>query len=104
MVDALCDALDRLAPAAENAALRANGIARYHDLKTFVADRPGHDRRYAIDASKIARELGFRPSRSFEQGIHDTVAWYLANRGWCAAVTAQTYDRQRLGLTETATR
>ena len=104
MVDALCDALDRLAPAASNAALRANGIARYHDLKTFVADRPGHDRRYAIDASKIARELGFSPSRTFEQGIHETVAWYLANRAWCAAVTADTYDRQRLGLKETASR
>ena len=104
MVDALCDALDRLAPAADNAALRAQGIARYHDLKTFVADRPGHDRRYAIDASKIARELGFSPSRTFEQGIHETVAWYLANRAWCAAVTADTYDRQRLGLKETASR
>ena len=98
MVDALCDALERLAPAASNPALRAAGIARYHDLKTFVADRPGHDRRYAIDASKLARELGFAPSRTFEQGIGATVAWYLQNRDWCAAVTRGTYERQRLGL------
>jgi dTDP-glucose 4,6-dehydratase len=104
MVDALCDALEQLAPAAANPKLQAAGVARYHDLKTFVADRPGHDRRYAIDASKIARELDFQPSRTFEQGIAETVAWYLANRDWCAAVTRDTYDRQRLGLKEAAPR
>jgi dTDP-glucose 4,6-dehydratase len=104
MVDALCDALEQLAPAAANAKLQAAGVARYHDLKTFVADRPGHDRRYAIDASKIARELDFHPGRSFEQGIAETVAWYLANRDWCTAVTRDTYDRQRLGLKESAPR
>jgi dTDP-glucose 4,6-dehydratase len=104
MVDALCDALEQLAPAAANAKLQAAGVARYHDLKTFVADRPGHDRRYAIDASKIARELDFHPSRSFEQGIAETVAWYLANRDWCTAVTRDTYDRQRLGLKQAAPR
>lgn len=98
MVDALCDALEHAAPAAANAALRARGVARYHDLKSFVPDRPGHDRRYAIDPSKIARELGFRPARTFEQGIAESVAWYLANRGWCEAVTRGTYERQRLGL------
>jgi dTDP-glucose 4,6-dehydratase len=104
MVDALCDALEQLAPASANPKLQAAGVARYHDLKTFVADRPGHDRRYAIDASKIARELGFHPSRTFEQGIAQTVAWYLANRDWCTAVTRDTYDRQRLGLKEAAPR
>ncbi len=104
MVDALCDALEHVSPAASNTALKANGVARYHDLKCFVADRPGHDRRYAIDASKIARELAFQPSRTFEQGIRETVAWYLANRDWCAAVTTGTYDRQRLGLKETGVR
>lgn len=98
MVDALCDALEQRAPAASNPALRAAGVACYHDLKTFVTDRPGHDRRYAIDASKIARELSFRPRRSFEQGIGDTVAWYLEHRGWCEAVSRNTYERQRLGL------
>jgi len=104
MVDALCDALERVAPAAANPRLQAAGVARYHDLKTFVADRPGHDRRYAIDASKISRELGFAPGRTFEQGIAETVAWYLANRPWCAAVTRDTYDRQRLGLQESTSR
>ena len=104
MVDALCDALELAAPAAANPKLQAAGVARYHDLKTFVADRPGHDRRYAIDASKIARDLDFRPSRTFEQGIAETVAWYLANRSWCAEVTRDTYDRQRLGLKEPAAR
>ncbi len=98
MVEALCNALERLAPAASNPALQAAGLTRYQDLKTFVADRPGHDRRYAIDATKISRELGFAPSRTFEEGIQQTVAWYLANRGWCSAVTRDTYDRQRLGL------
>ncbi len=104
MVDALCEALDRLAPAAANAALRAAGVARYQDLKTFVTDRPGHDRRYAIDASKAERELGIRPSRTFEQGIAETVAWYLASRAWCEAVTRDTYDRERLGLKEATSR
>ncbi len=98
MVDALCDALEQALPAAANPALQARGLSRYHDLRTFVADRPGHDRRYAIDPSKIAGELGFTPAHTFEQGIAETVAWYLANRDWCAAVTSGTYERQRLGL------
>ncbi|MEZ5293135.1 MAG: dTDP-glucose 4,6-dehydratase [Vicinamibacterales bacterium] len=98
MLDALCDALERTIPAASNPRMQAAGKARYHDLKTFVPDRPGHDRRYAIDASKIARELGFRPSRTFEQGVGETVAWYVANREWCQAVTRDTYAGQRLGL------
>jgi dTDP-glucose 4,6-dehydratase len=104
MVDALCDALEAVVPAAENPRLRAAGIACYRDLKAFVADRPGHDRRYAIDAAKIARELAFRPSRTFEQGLAETVAWYVANRAWCQAVTRDIYDRQRLGLHGTAAR
>jgi dTDP-glucose 4,6-dehydratase len=98
MVDALCDALERVAPASANPRLRAAGVADYRALKTFVPDRPGHDRRYAIDPSKIASTLGFRPRRSLEQGIAETVAWYLANRTWCEAVTRETYDRRRLGL------
>lgn len=98
MVDALCDALERVAPAAANPRIVGRGFTRYQDLKTFVPDRPGHDRRYAIDASKIAATLGFRPRRTFEQGLADTVAWYLDNRAWCEAVTRGTYERQRLGL------
>lgn len=104
MVDALCDALERETPAAANPQVGGRGLGRYHDLKRFVADRPGHDRRYAIDPSKIERELGFRPRLTFEQGIAETVRWYLSNRAWCAAVTRDTYDRQRLGLRGSAAR
>ena len=88
VVDALCDALDTLRP-------RAGG---YKSLKTFVADRPGHDRRYAIDATKIRRELGWSPRRSFEEGLRETTSWYLEHRDWCAGVQAGRYDRSRLGL------
>ena len=98
MVDALCDALELAVPAATNARLAAAGVTRYHDLKVFVKDRPGHDKRYAIDASKIARELGFTPRYSFHEGLNQTVAWYIANRSWCDAVTRGQYDRERLGL------
>jgi dTDP-glucose 4,6-dehydratase len=98
MVDALCDALELAVPASANPRLQAAGAAGYRDLKVFVTDRPGHDRRYAIDASKIARELGFSPAYSFEEGLRQTVAWYLANRAWCEAVTRGKYDRERLGL------
>ncbi len=98
MVHALCDALERAAPGVQNARLQAAGAASYRDLMVFVKDRPGHDKRYAIDASKIARELGFSPTYSFQEGLNQTVAWYLANRAWCEAVTRGKYDRERLGL------
>jgi len=88
IVDRICDALDELKPAATS----------YRSLKTFVADRPGHDRRYAIDATKIRRELGWAAARTFEQGLRETVAWYVANRSWCESVQAGRYDRERLGL------
>jgi dTDP-glucose 4,6-dehydratase len=65
----------------------------------FVADRPGHDRRYAIDCAKLERELGWRPQESFESGLSKTVDWYLANRAWCDEVTARRYARERLGKT-----
>ncbi|MFY9554965.1 MAG: hypothetical protein WAV47_09670, partial [Blastocatellia bacterium] len=67
-------------------------------LKTFVKDRPGHDRRYAIDAGKIRNELGWTADHDFETGTVNTVRWYLENREWCAKVQAGKYDRQRLGL------
>jgi len=97
LVDRLCGVLDELAPAAANAALTARGLTSYAGLKTFVADRPGHDRRYAIDASLIRRDLGWAPRYDFERGLRATVAWYLANKSWCAAVQAGQYGRERLG-------
>ncbi len=98
IVDRICAILEELRPAAENPALRRSGVARYADLKTFVQDRPGHDRRYAIDCSKIQRELGWEPAHTLESGLRATVAWYLENLDWCEAVQARGYRRQRLGL------
>jgi dTDP-glucose 4,6-dehydratase len=96
VVDAICDALDRSWPASSNPAL-ANRSS-YRDLKTFVADRPGHDRRYAINAAKIRRELGWSPQHRFEEGLAATVRWYLDHRDWCSAVQEGRYGRERLGL------
>ena len=90
VVDVLCAALERLRP-------KAGG---YQDLKTFVPDRPGHDWRYAIDASKIRRELGWEPRHTFEEGLLETARWYLEHRDWCEAVQAGRYDRRRLGLNQ----
>ena len=94
IVDTLCRTLDRLSP-------RTDGKS-YVGQKTFVADRPGHDRRYAVDASKIERELGWTPAETFETGLERTVAWYLQNRAWCDTVASSKYDRQRLGLSNAA--
>jgi dTDP-glucose 4,6-dehydratase len=88
IVDQICDAIDALVPA--GASRRA--------LKTFVPDRPGHDRRYAIDSGRIRREIGWSPQQTFEQGLRETVEWYVTHRDWCEAVLAGRYDRQRLGL------
>jgi dTDP-glucose 4,6-dehydratase len=89
VVRTICTLLDELVdePAA----------ARHEDLIEFVTDRPGHDFRYAIDASKIERELGWTPDETFETGLRKTVEWYLHNRKWCDLVTRDTYDRSRLG-------
>ncbi len=73
LVESLCRLLDELAPAS----------TPYRDLITFVPDRPGHDRRYAVDPSKIERELGWRPRHTFEEGLRKTVRWYLDHPGWC---------------------
>ncbi len=97
VVDALCAAIESIVPAEGNEAVRGRG--GYTALKTFVPDRPGHDRRYAIDASKIRAELGWTPSHDFESGLRATAAWYVEHRDWCRAVQAGRYDRERLGLT-----
>src|SRR5262245_1204055 len=88
IVDRMCDILDELRP----------GPVSHRSLKTFVPDRPGHDRRYAIDATKIRRELGWTPRHTFETGLRETIRWYLENRDWCEQVQAGRYDRERLGL------
>jgi len=92
IVDALCEILEAERPAAQP----------YKDLKTFVADRPGHDWRYAIDDEKARTELGWEPRQSFESGLRATVRWYIQNRAWCEAVQSGKYDRERLGLLKTS--
>ena len=89
VVKTICQILDELKP-------QLNG-ERYESLITFVNDRPGHDLRYAIDASKIERELGWKPQESFETGIRKTVKWYLDNLTWCHRVQDGSYQRERLG-------
>ena len=69
----------------------------HQDLIIFVADRPGHDRRYAMDGSKIRRELGWEPAETFGTGLRKTVSWYLANRWWWEPIWSQTYRGKRLG-------
>lgn len=98
IVDRLCETLDELLPVRENPALHARGAASYAALKTFVTDRPGHDRRYAIDATRIREQLGWRPRHDFESGLARTVRWYLENRDWCEAVQSGKYRRERLGI------
>jgi len=90
VVHAICDLVDELRP------LPARGCRR--DLIRFVADRPGHDLRYAIDASRIRSELGWEASYDFTTGLRATVEWYLDNAAWCETVVADTYDGARLGL------
>ena len=74
-----------------------SGGRRYRDLITFVTDRPGHDRRYAIDASKIERELGWTPQETFETGLSNTIDWYLANEWWWGPIRQERYAGERLG-------
>ncbi len=92
VVDTLCDLLEELAPE------KPEGIECFKDLITFVEDRPGHDQRYAIDATKIKTELGWEPEETFETGLHKTVQWYMDNPVWCGRVRDGSYHRERLGL------
>ncbi len=88
LVRMLCRMLDELQPS----------TSPYEELISFVPDRPGHDRRYAIDAARVRGELGWQPSLSFEAGLRRTIEWYLGNAAWCERITAGTYRLQRLGL------
>jgi len=90
LVETLCDILDDLRPDSPHRPHRR--------LITFVTDRPGHDRRYAIDAAKIRRDLGWRPSVTLDEGLRRTVAWYLDNRWWWEAVRRRGFEGARLGL------
>lgn len=93
VVNTICELLDELKPASRNGL----NISSYKELIIFVADRPGHDIRYAIDASKIQRELGWTPKETFESGIRNTVQWYLENKEWAQRVQDGSYQRERLG-------
>ena len=94
VVRTICELLEELAPN------KPQGIAHYADLITHVTDRAGHDVRYAIDASKIQRELGWAPQETFESGIRKTVQWYLDNQAWWQRVLDGSYKLERLGKTE----
>ncbi|MBG7046491.1 GDP-mannose 4,6-dehydratase [Pseudomonas aeruginosa] len=89
-VQTICDLLDEFAPPVSG--------RRRRDLITYVEDRRGHDKRYAIDASKISRDLGWLPSRTFEIGIRDTVEWYLKNSWWWQDILDRGHHVERLGL------
>jgi dTDP-glucose 4,6-dehydratase len=98
VVETICDLLDELVPlSADRRNAGPQQAGSYKQLITFVKDRPGHDRRYAIDASKIERELGWKPEETFETGLRKTVQWYLDNRGWWESVLSGTYRLGRLG-------
>ncbi|MDE2579759.1 MAG: dTDP-glucose 4,6-dehydratase [Hyphomicrobiales bacterium] len=89
VVHAVCDLVDEMAP---------NAAGSSRDLIAYVSDRPGHDLRYAIDCSKIDRELGWRPRESFESGLRKTVRWYLDNRSWWSDIRSGVYAGDRLGV------
>ena len=94
VVQMLCELLDEACPN------RPNGISNFSDLISFVADRPGHDKRYAIDASKIQKHLSWVPQETFETGLSKTLQWYLNNLSWCQHVQDGSYQGERLGLFE----
>lgn len=90
VVETICSILDKKQPRSEG--------RNYSDLITFVTDRPGHDRRYAIDATKIGAELGWRPAVSFEEGLERTIDWYLHNSWWWQPLREERYSGERLGV------
>ncbi len=88
VVRRICDLLDKLRPRSSS----------YHDLITFVTDRPGHDHRYAIDATKLETELGWEAEENFDTGIEKTVRWYIQNEWWWRPLRERVYKGERLGL------
>jgi len=91
VVETICELLEELVPA------KPEGVANYRDLITFVKDRPGHDTRYAIDASKIGEDLGWVPEETFETGLRKTVVWYINNEDWWKRVLSGAYRLERIG-------
>nr|CAD6596204.1 dTDP-glucose 4,6-dehydratase [Rhizobium sp. Khangiran2] len=98
LVNIICDELELQAPD------KPSGVSRYADLIQFVTDRPGHDRRYAVDATKIERELNWQPEETLRTGVAKTVAWYLANSIWWQEITNNRYQMQRLGVSKAVQR
>ncbi len=98
IIKRLCVEIEKHNPAAANEAMRTRGYSSYEELITFVEDRPGHDRRYAIDAGRIRNELKWEPAHDLVGGIVKTVKWYIQHPDWCQAVTKGRYERQRLGV------
>ena len=90
IVKTICEKMDEYSPRKQD--------GNYEELITYVTDRPGHDFRYAIDASKISNELGWQPKENFETGIEKTIRWYLENREWWQAIQDNTYQQERLGV------
>ena len=97
VVKTICNILDELVPITKKAEIDSGSVASYKEQITFVKDRPGHDMRYAIDASKIEKELGWKPTETFDTGLRKTVEWYLENNTWCQRVQDGSYQRERLG-------
>lgn len=103
VVKTICSILDELVPVSTDKSLSSHSegelksLISYAELITFVKDRPGHDIRYAIDASKIEKELGWTPIETFETGLRKTVIWYIENKTWCKNVQDGSYQRERLG-------
>tara|TARA_B100000212_G_C27384097_1_gene538414 strand:+ start:4788 stop:5774 length:987 start_codon:yes stop_codon:yes gene_type:complete len=98
IVRRICGLLDELKPMDENEQAKNSGHARYADLITYVTDRPGHDRRYAINSDRIEAECGWSPAETFDTGIRKTVEWYLKNPDWSSKIAEKKYARERLGL------
>lgn len=94
VVKTICTLLEELVPN------KPKGVTSYEELIAYVSDRPGHDVRYAIDASKIERELGWTPEETFESGIRKTVEWYLNNKEWWSRVLDGSYAGERLGVNQ----